>query len=122
MNISCDAYHNFLLEILYSILGIWMLLNFSKLIKIWKPLNYIGKYSILFYFLNGGALTIISAVIRKVSFLNPENYMNQILVAILAIILMFPCVWFINKYMPIVAGNKESFNKVSQKLGLNIKW
>lgn len=122
MCVVIDSYNNFWLVYVYAVSSIWALINISKCVKTWKPLNYIGKYSILFYFLNGGALTIVSALMRKLTFMDPGNYLNQIVVAILATALMFPCVWFINKYLPILSGNKDIFNKMSKRLGIKINW
>lgn len=122
MCVGVDAYNNILLICLWSIIGIWTIMCLSKLIQYCRPINYIGKHSILFYFLNGGVLTIVSAIAKNVPFMNPENYGWQIVVAIIATAVMFPCVWFINKYIPVIAGNKNSFNNISKKLGLRINW
>lgn len=81
-----------------------------------------GKYLVLFYFLNGGVLTIVSPVMKKLSFLDPNLYLNQFLVAVISTAAMFPIVWFINKYLPIITGNKDSFNRLSNTLRINIKW
>lgn len=116
LSVVTDSYNNILLVFLYGIIGIVAIMELSKKIRYWKPLNYIGNYSILFYFLNGGALTILSAVMKRVPFMDSENYLNQIFVAILATALMFPCVWFINKYLPLLSGNKESFEKLAKQL------
>ena len=43
------------------------------------------------------------------------GYGNYIIVTFLAIIGTFPIVWFINKYMPLLTGNKATFNKLSPK-------
>jgi len=120
--VSIDGYTNIVLVFFYGIIGIVFLINFSKLVKKWMPINYLGKYSLLFYFLNGGALTIVSALIKKTALFNNTFYLNQILVTILAIVLIFPCVWFINKYIPILRGDKESFNRLSAKLGIKVRW
>ena len=122
MCVVMNTYNNIILIFLIGIIGIWALICISHKIQNVKFVNYIGKYSLLFYFLNGGVLTVVSYVIKKHNFLNPENYVCQIIVALIATLLMFPCIWLIDKYIPILAGNKESFNKFSQKLGLNIRW
>lgn len=118
MWVAGDYYENILLIFIYAILGIWSMMCISKIIRSWKPINYIGKHSILFYFLNGGALTAVSALMKLVHYLDPNNYWNQFLIAIIATALMFPCVWFINKYLPLLKGDKESFNRLSERLGV----
>lgn len=122
MCVVVHSYNNILLVYFYAVIAIWALMCLSKYIQVWMPLNYIGKYSILFYFLNGGALTFVSELVKKISFIEPSFYLNQIVVAILATILMFPCVWIINRYLPILSGNRDSFNRLSKKIGLNIIW
>ena len=122
MCVSMNTYNNIILIFLIGIIGIWSLICVSHKIQSVKFVNYIGRHSLIFYFLNGGILTVVSYVIKKLNFLNPENYICQVIVALIATSLIFPCIWFIKKYMPILTGDKESFNKFSQKLGLNIRW
>lgn len=122
ISVAVDAYTNILLIYGYAVVGIFALTNLSKIIQHWKPMNYIGQYSIVFYFLNGAALTFVSALAKRIPQVNPESYVNQIIVAIIATLQMFPCVWFINRYLPFLTGNKDSFNRISSKLGLKIKW
>lgn len=122
MCVVMDQYNNILLIFLIGLIGIWALMCISNRIQNWKLLNYIGKYSILFYFLNGATLIFVSALIKKAEFMDPDNYFNQFLVAVIATAVMFPCVWFINKYLPLLSGSKDSFNKLSKKLGLRIQW
>lgn len=122
MCVAVDSYTNILLIYGYALLGIFALTNLSKIVQLWKPMNYIGQYSIVFYFLNGAALTLVSALAKSIPQVSPESYINQIIVAIIATLLIFPCVWFINRYLPILTGNKDSFNRISSKLGLKIKW
>lgn len=122
MCVAMNQYNNILFIFLIGLIGIWALVCISYRIHNFKPVNYIGKNSILFYFLNGAALTFVQVLINKVTFINPNNYFNQFLVAVIATALMFPCVWLINKYLPILSGNKDSFNKLSKRLGLKVVW
>ena len=122
MCVATDSYNNILLIFLIGIIGIWMVMCISHKIGCWKPINYIGKYSLLFYFLNGGVLTLVSPLMRKLPFLDSNCFFNKFLVAVIATLLMLPMVWFINKYLSIITGNKESFNRISKRLGLNINW
>ena len=122
MCVVMNQYNNILFIFFIGLLGIWALMCVSFRIQNWKLINYIGRYSIVFYFLNGGALTIVSSLMKKFAFLNPDNYFNQFFVAVIATAIMFPCVWFINNYLPMLSGTKNSFNKLSKKLGLKIQW
>lgn len=122
MHISTHNYKNILLIFIIGLIGIWALMCISYIIQSCKPFNYIGKNSIIFYFLNGGVITFVQVFMKKITLLDPNNYFNQFLVAVIATALMFPCVWFINKYTPILSGNKDSFNKLSKRLGLKVVW
>lgn len=121
MCVVMNQYNNILFIFFIGLLGIWALMCISFRIQNWKPINYIGRYSILFYFLNGSVLTFVSPIMKKFAFLNPDNYFNQFLVAVIATAVMFPCVWFINKYLPILSGNRDSFNKLSKIMGLKFQ-
>lgn len=122
MCVVMNQYNNILWIFTIGIIGIWALMCISHKIQNIKAVNYIGKYSLLFYFLNGGALTVVSPIMKEMSFMKPDNYGCQFLVAVTATALMFPCVWFINKYLPILTGNKDCFNKLSKKLGFKTQW
>lgn len=122
MCVAMNQYNNILLIFAIGIIGIWALMCISHKIQIVKTINYIGKYSLLFYFLNGGVLTVVSPIMKKITFMNPDCYVCQLIVAIIATAIMFPCVWFVNKYFPILTGNKDCFNKLSKKLGFKTQW
>ena len=105
------------------------LIMVCKKIDTIKPLNYIGENTLLFYYFNILMLRIAGMFYNKFivlanlnSFKENIGYGNYIIVTFLAISGTFPIVWFINKYMPLLTGNKASFNKLSKKLRLNIKW
>ncbi len=125
---SCES-SNYLLMILYFIIAMSSLIMVCKKIDTIKPLNYIGENTLLFYYFNILMLRIAGMFYNKFivlanlnSFKENIGYGNYIIVTFLAISGTFPIVWFINKYMPLLTGNKASFNKLSKKLRLNIKW
>lgn len=122
MCVAVDEYENILLVYIYAMIGIWSLMCFSRIVQQIKLINYIGKHSILFYFLNGGALTIVSVLMKRFPYFDSNLYWNQILVAIIATVVMFPMVWLINKYLPLLRGDKKAFNRLSSDLEINIKW
>ena len=119
---ATGAYHNLPLMIIYSILGIWMTCSLSVLVKKIHPINYIGKYSIVFAFVNGACLTIASLLMNKLENVDASNYFNQLTVALIALILAWVVTALINKFFPIMRGEKESFNKISEKIGVSISW
>lgn len=121
-NGASGTYHNLPLMILYSILGIWMVLCFSSSIKNIGIVNYIGRYSILFALMNGGGLVTASLIINKFGSFEPSNYWCQLLVALISIFVVYLASLLINRFIPIIRGDKASFNYWSKKFGLNIKW
>lgn len=48
------------------------------------------------------------------------GYGNYILVTILAIIVTFPIVWFIDNNIPILSGKREAYDKLSKRLNIKI--
>ena len=125
---SCES-SNYLLVICYFIIAMSSLIMLCKKVDTIKPLNYIGGNSLLFYYFNILMLRVAGMFYNKLiilanlnSFKENFGYGNYIIVTLLAIIGTFPIVWFINKYMPLLTGNKSAFNKLSKKLRLNIKW
>lgn len=98
------------------------MLCISYWVQKWRPLNYIGKHSILFYFLNGGALTITAMLLRRIPQLNPASLFAQMICVMMAVGLLLLFTWVINKYFPLLVGDKATFNKWSERLKLNIRW
>lgn len=122
MCVVIDEYNNILLMYSYAVIGIFTMVGISKYIQCIKPVNYIGKCSILFYFMNGMALTFVSRIIAHIPNIDNSCYWGQIAVAFIATGLMFPLAWFIGRYMPLLKGDKVSFNRLSKKIGLDVKW
>ena len=125
---SCES-SNYLLVIFYFIIAMSSLIMLCKKVDTVKPLNYIGENTLLFYYFNILMLRVVGMLYNKFivlanlnSFKENIGYGNYIIVTFFAIIGTFPIVWFINKYMPLLTGNKAAFNKLSKKLRLNINW
>lgn len=125
---SCES-SNYLLMIFYFIIAMSSLIMLCKKVDTIKPLNYIGENTLLFYYFNILMLRVAGMLYDKCvvwanlsSFKDDMGYGNYIIVTLLAISGTFPIVWFINKYMPLLTGNKVAFNKLSKIIGLNINW
>lgn len=105
------------------------LIMICEKVEVIKPINYIGENTLLFYYFNVIMLRIAGMLYDKGMGLAHWNelkesfgYCNYIIVTLMAIIGTFPVVWLINKYLPLLAGRKETYNKISRKLNLNINW
>ena len=67
ITIAMHEYINLPIVFLYGLLGIVILIEVSKRIYKVRFINYIGKHSILFYFLNGIALQFVTKVANIIS-------------------------------------------------------
>ena len=121
-NGATGTYHNLPLMVLYAIIGIWLVICISNVIKQIQPINFIGRYSILFLFMNGGSLLITSLLIQKNRLLNPAIYSSQLIVAILALMLACLAALLINRFFPLLRGDKDAFNRLSKRLGFSVSW
>lgn len=120
--VAIDSYKNIFLVYLYAMVGIWALLCLGYLVQCWAPINYIGRYSILFYFLNGGILTITAAILKRVPGLNSAHLYSQLICVLMAVGLLFIATFIITRWFPVLTGEKSAFNKWSERLGFRVKW
>ena len=125
---SCSS-NNYLMNMLYFLVAIAALITICKKIDTIRPLNYIGKNTLLFYYFNVLMLRIAGMVYDKVfalahlsSVKETLGYGNYIIVTIMAVVGTFPLVWFINKYLPLLTGRKDAYINISKKLKININW
>lgn len=106
ITIAMHEYINLPIVFLYGLLGIVILIEVSKRIYKARFINYIGKHSILFYFLNGIALQFVTKAANIISIGNRGGYLSIIFIATIACLLTFPVVWFITRYFPFLEGRK----------------
>ncbi len=94
------------------------------------PFNYIGKNSLLFYYFNVLMLRVAGKIYNTGILLLKNSigedfgggYYDELIVTFLAVTFTFPIVWFINKHMPILNGNKTAFQKWTDRFGMKINW
>lgn len=112
-----DDYNNILLIFLYGMVGIVGVVVASKLVQRLPLMNYIGRHSLLFYYFNAVALTVLVRMNDKLNILNRGGYWETLLVAVLACLLCFPVAYGINRWLPFLAGKKSAYNKVKHWQG-----
>lgn len=78
--------------------GIVFILKLSEFIRNQPVLEYIGRNSILYYFLNGGVILILSKILNKIN--TPHYYVIDFLIAVIATAVITVLVWIINRYLP----------------------
>ncbi|MBJ2183422.1 MAG: acyltransferase [Muribaculaceae bacterium] len=115
ITMNVHMYRNVALVYIYAFFGAWLVMSVSKRIGRVGVLNYIGKNSIVFYFLNGAMLQITAAIVTRIMKLAPINngggYFMTIIVALVACAATIPVCWFINKYLPLIVGKKEAWQR-----------
>ena len=115
MGMAVHRYKNTALIYAYAFLGSWIVMSIAKRIGRVPVLNYIGKNSIVFYFLNGAMLQITATIVTrtiKLTLVNNGggNFMT-VVVALIACAATIPVCWFINKYLPLIVGKKEAWQR-----------
>ena len=89
-----------LYSLLISILGVHFLVSLSRYIPNIGWLNYIGKNSIIFYFLSGGVPAIWGLIFKQIF---PEPYyVVSLLVTVISVMTVYPIAYFLNRYCPVV--------------------
>ena len=65
--IVVHSYNNIMLVFLYAVFGSFMLIEFCRRLDRIPLINYIGRNSILFYFLNGFSLQVITLIVNALN-------------------------------------------------------
>ncbi|MGN0258640.1 MAG: hypothetical protein ACI4CA_09760 [Bacteroides sp.] len=107
MSIGKVVLYRAFVYLLFSIFAIWIVINLLKrLPKGIHWLLFIGRYSLVFYFLNGGVITVVSAVCNKIGFgydmLGPLGGCG---VFILSSGLLYLCSIVISRFAPWMIGD-----------------
>ncbi len=73
----------------------------------WRPLNYIGRYSIVFYFLCGGVPLLVSRLLRAIGVTYHGNYLVILAAFALVVALMAALTHIIVRYFPWMIGRRR---------------
>ena len=98
-SVGMVRYDSLPLGLIENVFGIIFVLLFCQLFSFPRFLNYIGKKSLIFYFLSGASPTIISFIFHRYNII--PNYVLTIIVAVLSILLSFLSAKIIVKYFPL---------------------
>ena len=109
-NIMTAQYENILLGLFNNFVGIIFMLNLCHFIPSIKWLEYIGKNSIVFYFLAGGVPLVIGYLTK--CYIPFEGYVMTFFVIAISIAIMFPITYIINRYF----AWSLDFSKISNKI------
>lgn len=115
------VYNNYLLSIIYSIIGIVMMVGVLKILPNVRVISFIGINSLTIYYINGGICKITAMLINKTDyFLHPrQTYIGVILVAVLCTSIAACIAYFIRKYFPLLVGDKMAFDRFKKCFLIN---
>lgn len=116
------TYRHLPLSLLYSIIGILLMVKFLKLVA---PINFIteiGKNSLTYYYLNGavskGLSTLFIHIPVIVNIKHNAEYALVILTTTLTIFIIYYIVKLIRKRYPIMIGEKKAYANFINQLGI----
>ena len=117
------VYINFPLFLLYAIIGIVMMTQFTQALPMPRALRYIGRNSLIYYYLNGGSAKIVYILLGPILVCGQSlSLPYAILATLLSSLLLSAVAWFIRHYCPLLTGDKEAFNRMARKLHCNIRF
>lgn len=107
-------YNNYPLSIIYSFIGIAMMIGILKMLPNMRIISFIGINSLTIYYINGGICKITAMLINKTDFfLHPRHtYIGTLLVAVLCILIATCMAYFIRKHFPLLIGDKIAFERL----------
>ena len=74
----------------------------------WKWLTFIGRNSLVYYYLNTGLLLVLSIILQKIGFGYDGNNLIAVFLFIVAVCILTIITKVINKYAPWMVGNFNS--------------
>lgn len=88
-----------ILGVITTILGIILILQITKRMPEFKIMSFIGRNSIIFYFLSGVTPAAIGILFQKI-FPDEKNYLITMLVTVTSLCISYVATVVINKYFP----------------------
>lgn len=90
-----------------SLTGIFSFILVVKSLPTWRPMLFVGRYSLVYYFLNGGVILLLSMVFRHWELLLYNgNHIRIIVFTTLSIIIISACTSAIVRFMPWMIGQR----------------
>lgn len=85
-------------DFIESVIGIVMMLNLCYLLPKIDVISYMGRNSIVFYFLSGASPTIIGYLFNILHF--PHSYSMVLLVSFFSLMIIYPVTYILKRYLP----------------------
>lgn len=125
-NYAVDGpYVNLGLYLIYATLGIAALTWLVKLMPACRGLCYVGRHSLIYYYLNGGAVRCVVYGLALAGIVPSPSWFGYPVtlgVAVCASLVLTAAAWAISRWCPFIAGDRAAFDRVSRRLGLVIRW
>lgn len=109
-HIMIVKYDNIPLGLFNNLLGIFFMIQASHYIPKIKWMQYIGKNTLVFYFMAGGIPLIMGAIAKH--FIPFHGYITTFVITALCVAIVFPITYIINKFFPWMLD----FSKITNKL------
>lgn len=88
-----------------SILGLWMIISLLKLVPAGiKYLSYIGRNSLIYYYLNGGVIFTLTFIFNKLGFAYTGNYLFAFFIFISSVLILTLASEIILRFAPWMVG------------------
>lgn len=110
-NVSVNIYSMPIINYSMSLLGCYVICSFCKYFSLGKIVSYIGKNTIIIFGTNLIIMLVLKKIIESVipmDILNQYNNLYMLTVVSCAIVIACFMSFPVNKYLPIVVGNKRS--------------
>ncbi len=118
---TTTEYTHFPLYLLYSLTGIAMMTLFTRLVACPRPFRFIGKNSLVFYYLNGGGARAAYVLLGLFPLLR-HSVACTLLASVVDCLCVSAATLLVKRYCPLLAGDKEAFNRLARKLHWNVRF
>lgn len=114
------VYNNYILSIIYSFLGIAMIIGLLRILPSINFIIFMGVNSLTIYYLNGGVCKITALLVNKIDFFcHPRHtYIGVILTAILCSLITSYMADIIRHKFPLLVGDKVAYERFKRLLKL----
>ncbi len=106
---------NMAVEVVKASAGIVMMLCISYNFPRISILQYIGRHSLIFYFLNGGVITVICLLINKYGVLAGRSVVELCVVMAATVAILYGASWLIMRFAPWMIGDRTAVNRIINK-------
>jgi hypothetical protein len=104
-----NQYGNYLYAIIGAVSGMFFFCNLVFISRNYLPksgLLFLSTNSLVFYPVHLMILALLSKILSYITFTPEIIFIVPLIKVVFTVVLLIPCIWYINKYLPIMAGRK----------------